>query len=99
MVLMSILAWSKIDINWTTSTVSGGDKLTSVTQLMTAIGIGWGITWLSWSSDYTRFFKPDTPERKVFLSTFLKSSCRRCGSGSWARRSPAPARKPIQRRW
>jgi NCS1 family nucleobase:cation symporter-1 len=71
MVLMSILAWRKVDISWNTSTVSGGDKLTSVTQLMTAIGVGWGITWLSWSSDYTRFVKPGTPERKVFWSCFL----------------------------
>jgi NCS1 family nucleobase:cation symporter-1 len=71
MVLMSILAWRKVDISWNTSTVSGGDKLTSVTQLMTAIGVGWGITWLSWSSDYTRFIKPGTPERKVFWSCFL----------------------------
>jgi NCS1 nucleoside transporter family len=71
MVLMSILAWRKVDIVWNTSTVSGGDKLTAVSQLMTAIGIGWGITWLSWSSDYTRFIKPGTPERKVFASTFL----------------------------
>jgi nucleobase:cation symporter-1, NCS1 family len=71
MVLMSILAWRKVDIVWNTSTVSGGDKLTAVSQLMTAIGIGWGITWLSWSSDYTRFIRPGTPERKVFLSTFL----------------------------
>jgi nucleobase:cation symporter-1, NCS1 family len=71
MVLMSILAWRKVDIAWNTSTVSGGDKLTSVTQLMTAIGVGWGITWLSWSSDYTRFIKPGTPERKVFWSCFL----------------------------
>ena len=70
MVLMSILAWRKVDISWNTSTVSGGDKLTSVTQLMTAIGIGWGITWLSWSSDYTRFIKPGTPERRVFWSCF-----------------------------
>ena len=38
---------------------------------MTAIGVGWGITWLSWSSDYTRFIKPGTPERKVFWSTYL----------------------------
>ena len=33
--------------------------------------MGWGITWLSWSGDYTRFIKPGTPERKVFLSTSL----------------------------
>jgi nucleobase:cation symporter-1, NCS1 family len=70
MVLMSILAWRKVDISWNTSTVSGGDKLTSITQLMTAIGVGWGITWLSWSSDYTRFIKPGTPERKVFWWCF-----------------------------
>ncbi len=71
MVLMSILAWRKVDVVWTHSTAHGSDKLTSITQVMTAIGIGWGITWLSWSSDYTRFIKPGTPERKVFWSTFL----------------------------
>jgi purine-cytosine permease-like protein len=70
-VLMSILAWRKVDVVWTHSTVHGGDKLTSITQLTTAIGVGWGITWLSWSSDYTRFVKPGTPERKVFWSTYL----------------------------
>jgi NCS1 nucleoside transporter family len=69
--LMTVLAWTKVDVVWNTSTVSGGDKWTAITQLMTAIGIGWGITWLSWSSDYTRFIKPGTPERKVFWSTFL----------------------------
>ena len=64
MVLMSILAWRKVDVVWGHSTVSGSDKVTAISQLMTAIGVGWGITWLSWSSDYTRFIKPGTPERK-----------------------------------
>jgi NCS1 family nucleobase:cation symporter-1 len=71
MVLMSILAWRKVDIVWSHSTAHGSDKLTAITQLMTAIGVGWGITWLSWSSDYTRFVRPGTPERKVFWSTYL----------------------------
>jgi NCS1 family nucleobase:cation symporter-1 len=71
MALMTVLAWTKVDLVWNTSTVSGGDKWTAITQLMTAIGIGWGITWLSWSSDYTRFIKPETPDRKVFWATFL----------------------------
>jgi nucleobase:cation symporter-1, NCS1 family len=71
MIAMSILAWTKVDIAWGHSTVHGGDKWTSITQLMTAIGIGWGITWLTWSSDYTRFMKPGTPDRKVFWSTSL----------------------------
>jgi nucleobase:cation symporter-1, NCS1 family len=68
--LMTILAFREVDVVWNTSTVSGGDKWTAITQLTTAIGVGWGITWLSWSSDYTRFIKPNTPERKVFWSTF-----------------------------
>src|SRR4051794_26749379 len=71
MIAMSILAWTKVDVVWSHSTVHGGDKWTSITQLMTAIGIGWGITWLTWSSDYTRFVKPGTPDRKVFWSTSL----------------------------
>jgi NCS1 nucleoside transporter family len=69
--VMSILAWTKVDVVWNTGTAHGSDKLTAVTQLLTAIGVGWGITWLSWSSDYTRFIRPGTPERKVFLSTAL----------------------------
>jgi NCS1 family nucleobase:cation symporter-1 len=71
MIVISILAWTKVDVVWNHSTVSGGDKWTSMTQLMTAIGIGWGITWLSWSSDYTRFIRLGTPDRKVFWSTSL----------------------------
>jgi NCS1 nucleoside transporter family len=71
MLVMSILAWTKVNVVWSHSTVHGSDKWTSITQLMTAIGVGWGITWLTWSSDYTRFIRPNTPERKVFWSTSL----------------------------
>ena len=71
MIVISILAWTKVDVVWTHSTVHGGDKWTAITQLMTAIGVGWGITWLTWSSDYTRFMRPGTPDRRVFWSTSL----------------------------
>ena len=71
MVVMSVLAWTKADVVWTHSAVHGGDKWTAITQLMTAIGVGWGITWLTWSADYTRFIRPSTPERKVFWATTL----------------------------
>jgi nucleobase:cation symporter-1, NCS1 family len=67
--VMTILAFKKIDVVWSHSTAHGSDKLTAVTQLLTAIGVGWGITWLSWSSDYTRFIRPGTPDRKVFWTT------------------------------
>ena len=66
---MSGLAWTKVDVVWNHSTVHGADKVTSVTQLLTVIGVGWGITWLTWSSDYTRFIKPGTSDRKVFWTT------------------------------
>ena len=68
--VMSILAWTKIDVVWTHSTAHGADKLTAYTQLLTAIGVGWGITWLTWSSDYTRFVKPGTSDRRVFWTTW-----------------------------
>jgi nucleobase:cation symporter-1, NCS1 family len=71
MLVISILAWTKVDVVWNHSTVSGGDKWTAITQLMTAIGVGWGITWLTWSSDYTRFVRPGTSDRRVFWSTSL----------------------------
>jgi len=64
--VMSILAWTKVNVVWDHSTAHGADKLTAITQLMTAIGVGWGITWLTWSSDYTRFVKPSVSDKKVF---------------------------------
>src|SRR3954449_10876431 len=69
-VVMAILAWTKIDVVWNHPTAHGADRLTAYTQLLTAIGIGWGITWLTWSSDYTRFIKPGTSDKRVFWTTW-----------------------------
>lgn len=68
--VMSILAWTKVDVVWGHSTAHGADKLTAITQLLTAIGVGWGITWLTWSSDYTRFIRPSVSDKKVFWTTW-----------------------------
>jgi purine-cytosine permease-like protein len=65
-IVMSILAWTKVNVVWGHSTAHGSDKVTAITQLMTAIGVGWGITWLTWSSDYTRFIKTSVSDKKVF---------------------------------
>ncbi|MDX6485157.1 MAG: nucleobase:cation symporter, family, partial [Gaiellaceae bacterium] len=40
MLVMSILAWTKVNVVWTHSVAHGSDKWTSITQLMTAIGVG-----------------------------------------------------------
>jgi NCS1 nucleoside transporter family len=66
---MSGLAWTKVHPVWTHATAHGSDQVTAITQLMTAIGVGWGITWLTWSADYTRFIKRGTTDRKVFWTT------------------------------
>jgi nucleobase:cation symporter-1, NCS1 family len=71
MVVMSILAWTKSDVTWSNSTVHGGDKFTSISQLLTAIGIGWGISWFTYSSDYTRFVARRYTDRQVWLATAL----------------------------
>jgi nucleobase:cation symporter-1, NCS1 family len=71
MVVMSVLAWTKSDVTWSHSTVHGADKLTSISQLLTAIGIGWGISWLTYSSDYTRFVARRYTDRQVWLATAL----------------------------
>jgi NCS1 family nucleobase:cation symporter-1 len=69
-VIMSILAWTKVNVVWNHPTAHGADRLTAYTQLLTAIGVGWGITWLTWSSDYTRFVRPSTSDRRVFWTAW-----------------------------
>jgi NCS1 family nucleobase:cation symporter-1 len=71
MVVMSVLAWTESDVNWSNSTVHGADKITSISQLLTAIGIGWGISWFTYSSDYTRFVARRYTDRQVFWGTAL----------------------------
>jgi nucleobase:cation symporter-1, NCS1 family len=71
MVVMSVLAWTESDVTWGNSTVQGADKITAISQLLTAIGIGWGISWLTYSSDYTRFVARRYSDRQVFWGTAL----------------------------
>jgi NCS1 nucleoside transporter family len=72
MLAMTVLALSQAEPNWTAATAStAGDKFTAVTQLLTAIGIGWGISWVPYSADYSRFVRTDAPDRSVFWSTAL----------------------------
>jgi nucleobase:cation symporter-1, NCS1 family len=71
MVVMSVLAVTKTDVTWSHSTVSGADKITSISQLLTAIGIGWGISWFTYSSDYTRFVARKYTDRQVFWGCSL----------------------------
>jgi NCS1 nucleoside transporter family len=73
MVLMSALAWTRPGIvNWgLTTSLPPGAHLAMLTLLMTAIGVGWGISWVTWASDYSRFVPRDVPSRSVFWYSYI----------------------------
>ncbi|WP_433250018.1 purine-cytosine permease family protein [Streptosporangium sp. CA-135522] len=72
MLVMTVVALAHADVDWTRASATGpGDKITAVTQLLTAIGIGWGVSWLPYSADYSRFVRPRSSGRSVFWATAL----------------------------
>jgi len=73
MVLMSFLAWTRPGVvNWgLASTLPPGAHLAMVTLLMTAIGVGWGISWVTWASDYSRFVPRSVSSSSVFWYSYI----------------------------
>jgi len=73
MVLMSCLAWSRPGIvDWShASSLPPGAHLAMLSLLMTAIGIGWGISWVTWASDYSRFVPRSVPSSQVFWYSYV----------------------------
>ncbi|MEX0427369.1 cytosine permease [Nocardioides sp. DS6] len=76
LVAMSITAWFFLHIDWSYAgpvghVLTGSDRWAAMTGVMTAIGIGWGITWFTYAADYSRFVSRDVPRAKLYLaSTF-----------------------------
>jgi purine-cytosine permease-like protein len=73
MVLMSVLAWSQPGVvNWNlASTLPPGAHLAMLSLLMTAIGVGWGISWVTWASDYSRFVPRSVSSTSVFWYSYV----------------------------
>jgi nucleobase:cation symporter-1, NCS1 family len=71
MLAMTIMAFGHVDVQWHAAKASSLSKVSAISQLMTAIGVGWGISWLTYASDYTRFTKVELTDRQVFRATFL----------------------------
>jgi NCS1 nucleoside transporter family len=73
MALMSVLAWSRPGVvNWSlTSTLPPGAHLAMLSLLVTAIGVGWGISWVTWASDYSRFVPKSVPSSSVFWYSYV----------------------------
>ena len=73
MALMSILAWSRPGIvNWgLTTTLPPGAHFAMLSLLTTAIGVGWGISWVTWASDYSRFVPRSVSSASVFWYSYI----------------------------
>jgi NCS1 nucleoside transporter family len=72
MALMSILAWTRHGVvNWgLTSHLHGAAHFSALSGLVTAIGVGWAISWVTWASDYSRFVPRSVPARKVYWYSY-----------------------------
>lgn len=76
LVAMSVVAWTQLDIDWSYAgppgaVLTGMDRVAAMTGVMTAIGIGWGITWLTYAADYSRFVSTSVPRRRLYLASTL----------------------------
>ena len=73
MVVMSIGAWTQPGVvNWNlTSSLPPGAHFTMLTLLTTAIGVGWGISWVTWASDYSRFMPRSASSATVFWYSYV----------------------------
>jgi NCS1 nucleoside transporter family len=76
LVVMSVTAWFFLHVDWSYAgpdgvALTGSARWAAITGVMTAIGIGWGITWFTYAPDYSRFVSEEVPRRKLYLaSTF-----------------------------
>ncbi|MFE7798551.1 purine-cytosine permease family protein [Nocardia sp. NPDC057440] len=70
MVAMTVVALARTHLDWTAApAATPGGKLTAITQLVTAIGVGWGLTWIPYAADYSRFARPKLRARTVFWAS------------------------------
>jgi NCS1 nucleoside transporter family len=72
MALMSILAWTRHGVvNWgLASHLHGAAHFSAISGLVTAIGVGWAISWVTWASDYSRFVNPKVTSKAVFWYSY-----------------------------
>src|SRR5690349_22276792 len=73
MALMSVLAWTRPGVvNWgLTSSLPPAAHFAMLTLLTTAVGVGWGISWVTWASDYSRFVPRAAPSASVFWYSYV----------------------------
>ena len=101
MAIMTVAGAHKGNVVWNKATVHGSEAFTAMTQFMTAVGIGWGFSWVAWASDYSRFTRPDVTEKRLywvsalgtFIAVYLARRPRRGDGQRRHERRPGPARR------
>ncbi|GAB4100644.1 cytosine permease [Sinomonas halotolerans] len=73
---MSIIAWTQLPIDWgyqgpAGNVLEGAERISAMSSIMTAIGIGWGIGWFTYAPDYSRFVSKRIPPTKLYLASVL----------------------------
>lgn len=70
---MTVIAWTGTGVHWDYrgEGLHGAALWSALSTVMTAIGIGWGITWFAYASDYSRFVPPSMPRRRLYLASVL----------------------------
>lgn len=76
LVAMSLVAWTQLDIDWgypgpAGHVLVGTERLAAMTAVMTAIGIGWGMTWFPYAADYSRFVSRSVRPLRLYLASAL----------------------------
>ena len=71
--MMTVFAWTSSGVHWgyTGDGLHGVALWSALSTLMTAIGIGWGITWFAYASDYSRFVSRSVSPRKLYFGSVL----------------------------
>lgn len=71
--IMTVVAWTQVDIDWNYagSGLEGTERLSAMSTIMTAIGIGWGISWFAYASDYSRFVPRSMPAGRLYAASTL----------------------------
>jgi purine-cytosine permease-like protein len=74
LVAMTAVAWFGLDVDWgyaVDATLTTGAHIAALSAVMTAIGIGWGITWFGYAGDYSRFVSTTVAASNLFAASAL----------------------------
>jgi len=70
---MTISAFATLPIHWSYAGagLAGVARWSAISTVMTAIGIGWGVGWLAYAADYSRFVPQSTSPARLYVGSTL----------------------------